>query len=80
MGKPEITFPITTMCIKEIIAKGSFRYKVGDYPLAIDLVRSGRLSVKELITGKVKFEEAEKAFEEVKAGKGIKTLIAGPEN
>lgn len=80
MGKPEITFPITAMCIKELNVKGSFRYKEGDYPLAINLVSTGGLSVKELITGKVKFKEAEKAFEEVKAGKGIKILIEGPEN
>ena len=38
------------------------------------------MSVKELITGQVKFEAAEKAFEEVKAAKGIKTLIAGVED
>jgi D-xylulose reductase len=43
------------------------------------LVASKRISVKELITGKVKFEDAESAFKDVKAGKGIKILIEGPE-
>lgn len=80
MGKSDITFPIGAMCSKELNVKGSFRYKSGDYQLAGDLIASGRVSVKELITGKVKFTEAEKAFGEVKAAKGIKTLIEGVED
>ncbi|KAF2737140.1 GroES-like protein [Polyplosphaeria fusca] len=78
MGKPDITFPIMAMCTKEINMKGSFRYGPGDYQTAVDLVATKRISVKELVTGKVKFEEAEQAFAEVKAGKGIKLLIEGP--
>jgi D-xylulose reductase len=79
MGKPDINFPIMAMCTKELNVKGSFRYGSGDYQTAVDLVAGGRISVKELITSKVKFLEAEKAFAEVKAGKGIKILIEGPE-
>lgn len=78
MGKPDITFPIMAMCTKELTVKGSFRYGPGDYQTAVDLVATKRISVKELITGKVKFEEAEIAFSDVKAGKGIKILIEGP--
>ncbi|KAJ6276658.1 chaperonin 10-like protein [Bipolaris maydis] len=78
MGKPDITFPIVAMCTKELNVKGSFRYGPGDYQTAIDLVATGRISVKELITGKVKFEDAENAFKDVKGGKGIKILIEGP--
>ncbi|KAI9842071.1 MAG: hypothetical protein M1837_007496 [Sclerophora amabilis] len=77
MGKPDITFPIMAMCTKELNAKGSFRYASGDYQLAVDLVASGKISVKELVTSKVKFGEAEQAFKDVKAGKGIKILIEG---
>jgi D-xylulose reductase len=79
MGKPDIEFPIVAMCTKELNVKGSFRYSAGDYQTAVDLVASGRISVKELITGKVKFRDAEEAFRDVKAGKGIKILIEGPE-
>jgi len=78
MGKADITFPIMALCMKEIAAKGSFRYGGGDYKLAVDLVTQGKVDVKKLITGTVKFEEAEEAFKSVKAGKGIKVLIAGP--
>ncbi|KAF2112190.1 chaperonin 10-like protein [Lophiotrema nucula] len=80
MGKPDITFPIMTMCTKELNIKGSFRYGAGDYQTAVDLVAGGRISVKELITGKVSFDDAESAFTDVKAGKGIKILIEGPKD
>jgi len=77
MGKDEITFPILAACTKELTVKGSFRYGSGDYKLAVELVASGKVDVKKLITRKVKFEDAEQAFEDVKAGKGIKILIEG---
>ena len=79
MGKPDLYFPIMAMCTKELNVKGSFRYGSGDYQTAVDLVASGRISIKELITGKVKFEDAENAFAQVKKGEGIKLLIEGPE-
>lgn len=79
MGKPDINFPIMAMCTKELNVKGSFRYGSGDYKTAVDLVATQRISVKELITNKVKFDDAEEAFRDVKAGKGIKILIEGPE-
>lgn len=78
MGADEITWPIAAMCAKELNVKGSFRYSAGDYALSVELIASGRLSVKELITGSVKFEDAEAAFEKVKKSEGIKTLIEGP--
>ncbi|RDW75508.1 hypothetical protein BP6252_06650 [Coleophoma cylindrospora] len=78
MGKSDITFPIMALCMKEVTAKGSFRYGSGDYKLAIDLVATGRIDVKRLITGTVPFIEALEAFEEVKGGHAIKILIAGP--
>ncbi|KAJ5109786.1 hypothetical protein N7532_002431 [Penicillium argentinense] len=77
MGRSEIQFPIMAACSKELTLKGSFRYGSGDYKLAVGLVASGKVDVKKLITGTVKFEDAEQAFKDVKAGKGIKTLIAG---
>ncbi|TQS34116.1 hypothetical protein Golomagni_05514 [Golovinomyces magnicellulatus] len=78
MGKSNINFPIMALCLKEVTAKGSFRYSSGDYKLAIELVATGKVNVKKLITNVVNFEEAEQAFKDVKEGKGIKYLIAGP--
>ncbi|KAF2435888.1 putative xylitol dehydrogenase [Tothia fuscella] len=78
MGVPDIQFPITAMCTKELNVKGSFRYGSGDYQLAVNLISNGKVKVKELISKKVAFEDAEEAFQDVKAGKGIKILIEGP--
>ena len=80
MGKEDISFPISAACTKELTVKGSFRYGSGDYQLAIDLVASGKINVFYLITGRVPFEMAEQAFSDVKAGKGIKTIIEGPQD
>ena len=78
MGKSDITFPIMALCIKEVTARGSFRYGSGDYKLAIELVAAGRVDVKALVNGVVAFRDAEEAFKKVKEGQVIKILIAGP--
>lgn len=78
MGKPDITFPIMALCLKEVTASGSFRYGSGDYDLAVELVRTGQVPVKKLVTSTVAFKDAEEAFKKVKEGEAIKVLIAGP--
>ncbi|PHH86972.1 hypothetical protein CDD83_9475 [Cordyceps sp. RAO-2017] len=78
MGKDDVNFPIMAMCLKEVTARGSFRYGPGDYELAIQLVASGKVDVKRLISGVVPFDRAEEAFRKVKEGEVIKMLIAGP--
>ncbi len=79
MGRDECTFPITAACTKELTIRGSFRYSSGDYQTALNLVSSGAVNVKELISNSVKFEDALQAFESIRDGKGIKVLIGGPE-
>lgn len=78
MGKSDITFPIMALCLKEVTARGSFRYGSGDYKLAVELVAGGQVDVKKLINGVVAFKDAEEAFKKVKEGQVIKILIAGP--
>ena len=78
MGRSDVTFPIMALCLKEVTAKGSFRYGSGDYKLAVELVASGRVDVKRLVSGVVPFSQAEQAFAKVKEGEVIKMLIAGP--
>ena len=79
MGKEVVSFPITTACIRALTIKGSIRYTTGCYPAAVDLVASGKIDVKRLITNRFKFEEAEQAFELVKAGRQdvFKVVIEG---
>ncbi len=79
MGKEVVSFPITTVCIRGLTIKGSIRYLAGCYPAAIDLISSGKIDVKKLVTNRFKFEDAETAFELVKEGRSdvFKVLIEG---
>lgn len=77
MGKPEQKLPILAMCEKEIVLKTSFRYGPGDYEAALELLQSGALSVKPLISSTVPFENAAQAWEKTRRGDGIKNLIEG---
>lgn len=78
LGAPRIDFPIGQICDKEATLKGSFRYGQGDYRLAIELLKSARVRVKDLITHEFAFDDAEKAFLNVSQRVGIKTIIYGP--
>ncbi|KAL3474426.1 chaperonin 10-like protein [Aspergillus californicus] len=79
MGKENVVFPITTACIRDLTIRGSIRYSTGCYPVAVDLIASGRIDVKRLITDRFEFEKAEEAFELVRQGKEsvIKVVIHG---
>lgn len=81
MGKENVNFPITHVCVQGLTVKGSIRYLPGSYPAAIDLIAEGKVEVKSLITNRFKFEESEAAFELVKAAKPdvFKVMIAGVE-
>ena len=78
LGKAKIHFPIVALSEKEVHMKGSFRYSSGDYDLAMHLLKSKKVSVKELITGVEPFEKTTDAWERTRKGEGIKTLIRGP--
>lgn len=77
LGAAAITFPVAQLCSKEGSYLASFRYGPGDYETAIQLLATGRVSVKELITHRFRFEDAEMAFENVQSRQGIKTVILG---
>ncbi|KAK4944493.1 hypothetical protein LTR10_016167 [Elasticomyces elasticus] len=79
MGKENVVFPITTACIRDLTIRGSIRYTAGVYPAAIDLVASGKVDPKVLITHRFSFEKAEEAFETVRKGgeNVLKVIIDG---
>jgi D-xylulose reductase len=79
MGKEIVAFPITAVCTKGLRIQGSIRYTAGCYPAAVDLISSGKINVKNLITNRFKFDDAEKAFELVKEGRQevFKVMIEG---
>jgi len=79
MGRENVVFPITTACIRDLTIRGSIRYTAGVYPTAVDLVASGKIDPKVLITHRFPFEQAEEAFETVRKGGEdvLKVIIQG---
>ncbi|KAK7706146.1 hypothetical protein SLS57_009798 [Botryosphaeria dothidea] len=79
MGKEVVQFPITAVCTQGLVIKGSIRYLTGCYPAAIDLISTGKINVKKLITNRFKFEESEQVFELVRKGQQdvFKVMIQG---
>jgi L-iditol 2-dehydrogenase len=59
----------------EITLKGTFHYKPEDVKEASNLIKSGKLKLKELISGKFPLAEISLAFEKLSKGEGIKYLI-----
>ncbi|KAK9881030.1 hypothetical protein WA026_014372 [Henosepilachna vigintioctopunctata] len=76
MGKSEITIPLSGALFREIDIRGCFRYH-NTYPTAIELVSSGKINVKPLVTHKFKIEDTQKAFDTAVSGEGnpIKIVI-----
>jgi L-iditol 2-dehydrogenase len=81
MGKNYVNFPIAEVSGKEMHLIGCFRYCFGDYRDAVELVASGKVNVKSLITHRFKFEDAAKAYDfNISHGaEVVKTIIQGPE-
>ncbi|KAL0111517.1 hypothetical protein PUN28_013015 [Cardiocondyla obscurior] len=76
MGSSEVQIPLMTALTREIDIRGIFRY-VNDYQDALNLVASGKVDVKPLITHNYQMEETKQAFETSRTGAGgaIKVMI-----
>ncbi|KAK5304887.1 hypothetical protein LTR99_003953 [Exophiala xenobiotica] len=77
LGKPVINFPIVAMSEKELHVHGAFRYKSGDYQVAMDVLEARTIPLKKLITNIFDFEKTTDAWEATKQGRGIKNMIRG---
>ncbi|ONH68092.1 Sorbitol dehydrogenase 1 [Cyberlindnera fabianii] len=81
MGKDNINFPIGKVIEKELNVKGNFRYCWGDYQDAVDLIASGKINVKCIVSHRYKFKDAKAAYDNiVENGDVVKTIIDGPED
>lgn len=76
LGAPEIKIPIIDATVREVDIRGIFRY-ANCYPTALNLVASGAVDVKPLITHRFALKETLNAFETALTGAGgaIKVLI-----
>ncbi|CAN3375459.1 hypothetical protein DIURU_002347 [Diutina rugosa] len=84
----DVKFPIIDFATRELTMYGSFRYGVGDYQMAVDILeknyRQGRdkapINFEALITNRFSWDDAIKAYDYVRAGHPgtIKAIIDGP--
>lgn len=76
MGGHEVTLPMINALINEIDIRGVFRY-ANCYPTALEMVATGKVDVKPLITHRYTLEQALDAFETTRTGAGgaIKVMI-----
>lgn len=76
MGAAEVQIPLINALVREVDIRGVFRY-ANDYADALDLLASGKINVKPLITHNYKLEDTVKAFETSKSGHSdvIKVMI-----
>jgi L-iditol 2-dehydrogenase len=70
-----ITFDAGRIHYDEITLKGIFHYTPIDVRRAYELLCSGRIDVKPLISGRYPLKHTQKAFEKLSKGKGIKYAI-----
>uniref|UniRef100_A0A6M2DM90 Sorbitol dehydrogenase n=1 Tax=Xenopsylla cheopis TaxID=163159 RepID=A0A6M2DM90_XENCH len=76
MGASEVKVPLIDALSREVDIRGVFRY-CNDYPLALELVASGRINIKSMITNHFTLEQTKEAFALAKRGEGnvIKIMI-----
>jgi L-iditol 2-dehydrogenase len=79
MGPESFEFPTLTVGMKELDVKGLFRY-AHTWPTAIELVSSGRINVKPLVTHRFPLADVVRAFEVTRTGAegAIKAVVTLP--
>jgi 6-hydroxycyclohex-1-ene-1-carbonyl-CoA dehydrogenase len=63
------------LMFREIEVIGSLGCRPVDYPKVIELVRSGVIKAKELVTARFPLEEINEAFDALRRGEGIRSVI-----
>jgi propanol-preferring alcohol dehydrogenase len=60
---------------REMEVLGSLGCRAVDYPRVIDLARQGRIKVKELVTSRYALEQVNTAFDGLRKGEGIRSVV-----
>lgn len=79
LGREEVAFPITSVCLRAFTIKRSIRDSTGCYSRAVQLIADGKVDASKLITHRFEFTEALSAFATVKQAKSdtLKVIIRG---
>lgn len=74
LGPAMVTVPIVDAAVREVDIRGVFRY-CNTYPTAIQMLSSGQVNVKPLVTHRYPMEETEKGFQLTKSGEAVKVML-----
>lgn len=75
LGRAINSFPTVEVVAKELDVIGSVRYTAGCFQTAIDLVVSGKVDLKPLITAIFPLSRSTEALEAVRRGDDLKVVI-----
>uniref|UniRef100_A0A7N8WYC1 Sorbitol dehydrogenase n=1 Tax=Mastacembelus armatus TaxID=205130 RepID=A0A7N8WYC1_9TELE len=79
LGAEMATVPLLNAALREVDIRGVFRY-CNTWPTAIDMLASGQVNVKPLVTHRFPLEQAVQAFETTRQGLGIKVMLKCDQN
>ncbi len=74
MGKPDLELPVSRIQNRELIVTGIFRY-ANTWPLAIELVSSGKVDLDALVTAHFGLDEVEQALATAGAATTLKNIV-----
>jgi len=60
---------------REIEIKGSLGCRPVDYPKIIEMVKTGKIQLKPVVTNKFKLEEINDAFDLLRKGEALRSII-----
>jgi L-iditol 2-dehydrogenase len=74
-GKEEVTLNTNLIHYKELIVLGTTGSSISDYYKAMQIIASGKVNAKALVSATFSIEDTAKAFEFSASGKGMKALV-----
>ncbi|XP_062240699.1 sorbitol dehydrogenase [Platichthys flesus] len=79
LGSELVTIPLIDAALREVDIRGVFRY-CNTWPMAINMLASGKVNVKPLVTHRFPLDQAAQAFETTRQGVGIKVMLKCDQN
>jgi L-iditol 2-dehydrogenase len=74
MGKPDLELPVGRIQNRELVVTGVFRY-ANTWPLAIDLIASGKVDLDALVTGRFGLDRVEEALATATDAATLKNIV-----